>query len=390
VKMVEEFTSVFAEFKASNEEAMVAINASVEKTSVENAAKITTALSSIAKHTAMLEEIEQKVAAGIQDGVQMPPKSVGQMVLASAEYKALGLKPGETPQQGTKLRVEANTIIGQDGGGASDETLVAKDRRAGIVAGAFRALRVTDLLNVVPTTSNAYQYVKEDTFVNNAAETVEGAAKPQSSITFVEATANIRTIAHWIKASNQILADSPALRAYIDNRMTYGVDIREENQLVSGNGTGQNISGMTASGNFVAFTPTATEHALDSSNRAKQAVLTSEYAATGILMNPADWGEIERLKDTNDAYLVGNPFGTITPILWGLPVVLSNAMTAGKFLMSDFITSYDHVRRQGTIIDVGFENDDFTKNLITIRAEKRAALATIRAASTRYGDLNGA
>ncbi len=106
-----------------------------------------------------------------------------------------------------------------------------------------------------------------------------------------------------------------------------------------------------------------------------------------MVMGPADWGAIERLKTSDDAYLIGNPFGGIVPVMWGLPVVITNQMTSGKFLMADFDGSYRHLSRQGTVIDVGYENDDFTKNLVTIRAERRDGLAVLRPASTRYGDL---
>jgi HK97 family phage major capsid protein len=165
------------------------------------------------------------------------------------------------------------------------------------------------------------------------------------------------------------------------------VELREETQIISGNGTGQNISGMTKSGNYTAFTPSSGEQALDGVNRAKYKVIEADYMPTGILLNPTNWGAIERLKGSDNAYLVGNPFGTITPVLWGLPVVASNSMTAGKQLVADFATSYEYAERQSTVIDVGYVNEDFTKNLVTIRAEKRGALATIRPASAYYGDL---
>ena len=286
------------------------------------------------------------------------------------------------------MRVEANTLMGQEGSPLENaDTLVPTDRRPGITPGAFRTLRVKDLLPVIPTTSNAWQFVRELVFTNAAAETAEGAAKPETTLTFEDATVNIRTIAHFIKASNQILADAPALRAYVDTRLRYGVELREEQQIVAGDGTGQNISGMTLAANRTAFTPTTGETALDSVNRAKYAILGADYTPTGIIMNPADWGGIERLKDSQNAYLVGNPFGSIVPMLWGLPVAITNSMTVTNFLMADFMTSYEYIERQSTVVDIGYVNDDFTKNLVTIRAEKRGALASIRKASTRYGSL---
>ena len=286
------------------------------------------------------------------------------------------------------MDVQANTITGQEGSPPENsDILVRPDRKAGIVAGAFRSLRVADLLVGIPTSSNAYEFTRELAFTNNAAETAEGAAKPESDLTFELVTVNVRTIPHYLKTSKQILEDAPRVAAYIDTRLRYGVDAREDLQLLVGDGTGQNISGMTIAANRTAFTPTSGDTALDSLNRAKYAIVGDDYAADGVIMNPADWGAIERLKTSTAEYVVGDPFGSITPVVWGLPVVLSNNMTSGSFQMADFARTYDHVKRSGTTVELGFENDDFTKNLVTMLAEKRAALATLRPASTRFGPL---
>ena len=169
--------------------------------------------------------------------------------------------------------------------------------------------------------------------------------------------------------------------------MRYGVDAREDLQLLVGDGTGQNISGMTIAANRTAFTPTSGDTALDSLNRAKYAIIGADYAADAVIMNPADWGAIERLKTSTAEYVVGDPFGSIIPRVWGLPVVLSNNMTSGSFHMADFATTYDHLNREGTAVEMAFSGNDFTNNLVTIRAEKRTALATLRPASTRFGAL---
>lgn len=387
-----EWGTEMGKFRHATEEANAALKGLVEAQGKDVAGALAAANKAIDQANSVaanLIEIEQKVADfALRDHHSVPMASIGAIVVASAEYKALGLHAGQTPQNGFKLRVEANTLTGQTGSPLENtDTLVPKDRRAGIVPGAFRTLRVRDLIPTVPTNSNAWQFVRELVFTNAAAETAEGAAKPEATLTFEDVTVNIRTIAHWIKASNQILADAPALRAYIDNRLRYGVELREEQQIVAGNGTGQNISGMTASGNFTAFTPTSGDTAIDSVNRAKYAILGADYVPTGVLMNPANWGALERLKTSDDAYLIGDPFGQIFPVLWGLPVVATNSMTSGKLLVADFATSYEYVERSSTVIDVGYVNDDFTKNLVTLRSEKRGALAVIRPASTRYGNL---
>lgn len=388
LKLVQDFTAEFKSFREANDQAIKALEKTAEDKTAEAVTKAEEAVAKVTALAASLTEIEQSVSERLKASAPMPAGSIGQIVVNSAEYKAVAPKPGFSPESGFKLRVEANTITGQTGSPAtSDSTLVPADRQPGIVPGAFRSLRIADLLVTVPTVSNSWEFTRENVWTNNAAETAEAAAKPESVLTFEQLSVPVRTIAHFIKASNQILADAPALRAYIDNRLRYGVEYRLDAQLLNGDGAGQNISGMTNSGNYTAFTPATGDTAIDSLNRAKYAIIAADWAPTGIVMNPADWGAIERLKTDDKAYLVGNPFGTIVPTMWGLPVVVSNAMASGKFLMADFTTSYEHISRMSTVVDIGFVNDDFTKNLVTIRAERRDALATIRPASTRYGFL---
>ena len=377
-----------ASYKEGHENLTAQIKTIVESGEKVNADQLASAEKAAADLTAMadnLVELEQKIAAGMSRGDQAP-QSLGQLYVEADGFKSFASGSGD----GSKFRMEiqASTITGQTGSPPENsDILVEPGRRAGIVAGAFRSLRVADLLTGIPISSNAWDFTREASFTNNAVEVAEAAAKAETDLTFELATVNVRTIAHWIKVSNQILADAPAVAAYIDARMIYGVNAREDLQLLVGDGTGQNISGMTIAANRTAFTPTSGDTALDSLNRAKYAIIGADYAADGVIMNPADWGAIERLKTSDAAYVVGNPFGMITPIVWGLPVVLSNNMTSGSFHMADFATTYDHLQRSGTVVEMGFVNDDFTKNLVTIRAEKRAALATLRPASTRFGAL---
>ena len=347
-------------------------------------AKADAAADEISKVSASILEMEQKLSDKVKAG-SAAPETLGRMVTKADAYKQFA--NGEIQ----KMRVQANTITGQDGSPpVNSDTLVQADRLAGIVPGAFRSLRVKDVLPVGTTSSNAVEYTRELAFTNNAAETAEGAQKPETVLTFELVTANVATIAHFIKVSKQVLDDASALEAYIDNRLRYGVELRYDNQLLNGNGTGQNISGITASGNHTAFTPTTGENALDSINRAIEAVQVADYMPTGIMLNPADWHGIERQKvgTSDDRYVIGNPSGDMGNRLWGLPVVVSNNVTAGKLIVGDFQNAYQVFDRQGTIVEM-FEqdSDNVQKNLLTVRAEARGTLASLVPAAVQYGDL---
>jgi len=337
----------------------------------------------ISAHSARIIELEQKLAEGVKIG-KTAPKTLGQLVIESDSYKQYA--NGFT----TKMRVEANTIIGQEGSPLENSnTIVAPDRLPGIVPGAFRALRLRDVIPSGVTASNAIEYTRENVWTNNAAETAEAASKPESSLTFELLSAPVRTVAHWIKASKQVLEDAPMLASYIDTRMRYGVEYRIDSQLLNGNGTGQNISGLTDTGNYTAFNPVTGDDPIDSINRAIYAVIAADYAPTAILLNPVDWGSIERSKASGSGeYVFGDPGSAVGPRLWGYPVVVTNAMTQGKFMVAAFDIAAQVFNRRGVVVEM-FEQDgdNVQKNLVTIRAEARLALAIYRPASIRYGDL---
>jgi HK97 family phage major capsid protein len=367
------------EKKQSEIDAMLKSAGTESKAAVEAAEKAAKELKAMGDR---LLEIEQKQAEGIKKGYEMP-KTLGESFATSDEFKAFA--EGRT----SKARLEIkNTITGQAGSPpANSDTIVAPQRQSGIVSGAFRNLRIRDVLPFGTTSSNLVEYTRELVFTNAAAETAEGATKPEAALTFELASAPIKTIAHWLKLSKQVMDDAPALASYVDTRLRYGVDLRIDQQLLNGNGSGQNIGGMTKAGNFTAFTPSSGDNAIDSINRAIYLVAGADYNATAIILNPADWGAIERTKTTDDAYVFGAP-QRLAPTLWGLPVVATNTMTQGKFMVGAMDVAYQVWNRQGTTVEMSEADDtNFQKNLVTVRAEARLGLAIYRPASVYYGNL---
>jgi HK97 family phage major capsid protein len=387
-ELVKQAEEAIKAFKTSQKEletelkAQAKANGETSSKALEKAEKLAESLSGI---SAQILDLEQKMADNVKSG-KASVETLGQMVIKSNAFKEYA--QGST----SKMKVQANTIIGQEGSPLENsDTLVAPQRLAGIIPGSFRLLRIRDILPQGTTNSNAVEYVRELAFTNDAAETNEGVTKPESDITFELVTTPVKTIAHWLKSSKQVLDDAPALQSYIDTRLRYGVEYRIDAQILNGNGTNPNISGLTDSGNYTAFTAVTGENALDSINRAIYAVYAADYAPTAIVMNPADWGAIERLKvnaGTDDRYIVGNPTGILGPMLWGLPVIVSNAMTQGNFMVAAFDIAAQVWNRSGVVVEM-FEQDEdnVQKNLLTIRAEARLAVAVYRPASIQYGGL---
>lgn len=387
IQLVGEIKSAMEQMKEANKTVNAALEASVKETGKDAKAAIAAAEASAQKIqslSASIVEMEQKLADGVIKG-KASAETLGQTLIKSESFKQFAA--GNT----NKFRIEANTITGQSGSPAENsDTLVGVNRLAGIVPGAFRTLKVKDLAPNFTTTSNAIEYTRELLFTNGAEETAEGATKPEATLTFELASANVRTVAHWLKLSKQVLDDAPALAGYVDNRLRYGVELKYDSQLLNGAGTSQTITGMTASANRTAFTPTTGETQLDSINRLIEAIRVAEYDCTAIVLNPVDWHKIERIKEgtSYNTYALSNPAQMVTPMLWGKPVVVTNAMTAGYVLGAAFDIAYGVWNRQGVAVEM-FEQDDTNvqKNLVTVRAELRGCLTGFRPASAYYGAL---
>jgi HK97 family phage major capsid protein len=202
--------------------------------------------------------------------------------------------------------------------------------------------------------------------------------KPESGITFDLQAVPIRTIAHWMLASRQILDDAPQMRATIDNELLYDLGVVEDAQLLMGGGTGTDINGVyTQATAFAAGTLTvASPQRIDVIAAAILQNALANLPADGIAVHPADWTAICMTKNANGDYLIGNPQDMVQPRLFGLPVVPTLGMTAGNFLVGAFKRSATLYDRQAKRVEVSTEDaTNFRQNLVTLLAEERVGLA---------------
>lgn len=262
----------------------------------------------------------------------------------------------------------------------------------------LRRLTVRDLLAPGRTSKAVIFYQRETGFTNAAAPVSEGSLKPKSELTFDMVTAAVRTIAHLLDISLQMLDDVDFIQSYIESRMRYGLALVEEAQLLTGSGTGQNLNGLytqaTAyappSGATINGQPAggANEQDLDKLRLALLQVELANAFASGIVLHPTDWASIELLKDSTGQYLFTNPQTTTEPRLWGRPVVSTQAMTQGRFLTGDFKAHAQIFDRQDANVAISFENkDNFERNMATLRVEERLVLAVYRPEAFIKGTL---
>lgn len=381
---------------------LIADNEAGRKTADENKAKLDEALTSQGEIKQQVLDLQQAVAKGLKN-LGAGNDDDGGEIRTALEAAQDGIKDfiehrNQSKQVNIPISRKALTNTGATGIALAYPGDLA---RAGALQPLLRRLTVRDLLAKGRTSKPVLFYIKESGFTNNAAPVSEGSLKPTSEITFDMVTEPVRTIAHLFDISLQMLDDVDFIESYIATRGTYGLKLIEEAQLLTGSGTGQNLSGIyteataysAPSGATINGAPAggAGETDLDKLRLALLQVELANAFATGIVLHPTDWASIELLKDTTNQYLFVNPQNTTTGRLWGRDVVSTASMTQGRFLVGDFAAHAQIFDRQDANVAISFENkDNFARNMATIRVEERLALAIYRPEAFVKGVLESA
>lgn len=318
-----------------------------------------------------LFDLEQKLSSGNLDN----PENKKSFAAQTAEDLT---KSWDGKSSG---KVEVQTFDKALGSGAASAgALIEPQRNAGILMPGLRRLTIRDLLAQGRISSNSLEYVRENVFTNSAAPVAEGNLKPESQLTFTKETATVKTIAHWIQASRQVMDDAPMLESYVNNRLLFGLALVEEGQLLNGDGTGDNLVGLNKVATAYDTTLNATgDTRADQIAHAIFQTSESEFEASGLILNPRDWHAIALLKDADGRYIFGGPAAFAAKVMWGLPVVATKAQAVGTFTVGGFDLASQVWDRMDATVEVSREDrDNFVKNMLTILCEERLALAHYR------------
>ncbi|RRW54817.1 phage major capsid protein [Pseudomonas fulva] len=318
-----------------------------------------------------LFDIEQKLSAGNLDD-PATKKSFAAQTAEDLQKSWDGKSSG---------KVDVKSFDKQLGSGAASAgALIQPQVNPGILMPGLRRLTIRDLLAQGRISSNSLEYVRENVFINSAAPVAEGNLKPESNLTFTKETATVKTIAHWIQASRQVMDDAPMLESYVNNRLLFGLALVEEGQLLNGDGTGDNLVGLNKVA--TAYDATLTAEGDTRADMIAHAIFQtseSEFEASGIILNPRDWHAIALLKDADGRYIFGGPAAFAAKVMWGLPVVATKAQAQGTFTVGGFDLASQVWDRMDATVEVSREDrDNFVKNMLTILCEERLALAHYR------------
>lgn len=341
-------------------------------------AGLTDTLEGVSSKTA---DIAQQVADGVQGNQRGGQKSLGAAVLESHDkIKAFN--------GGTLAINVSNAITTAAGSGGG---LIYNEEERDPVRMPRRRLLIRQLLTQGRVSSDLVKYRKQVIRTNVAAPVAEEGTYQASTYGWGKATAEVKKIGHITHVSEEALADADQLQTEIDSELRYGLDLEEDNQILAGDGTGDNLEGLlTAAPSFVAASGLPNATRIDRLRLAILQVTLEDYIATSMLMNPLDWAAIDLLKvgAADNRYVWGNPGTVSTPILWGKDVVDTTAMTAGEWLVGDLAmaaTYYD--RSEAEILFSTEHGTNFIEDMVTVKARKRAALAQKRPLAMVQGNF---
>lgn len=283
-----------------------------------------------------------------------------------------------------------------------------------ILPGIYRprdyALTARDVLAGGRTTSDTIYFLRELLFTNSAAETAQASTfdvtalgssgrKPESALTFEQASTPVVTIAHWIPITRQALADAAQLQTYVENRLLVGLERRFNSQVWNGAGGGTNLTGIANTSGvqaldaaYFAGDPVLNEgNVYENFDRVLRAAteidLTGDAMMTFAAMNPRDLEKFQTVTNSMGQYMGGGPFavGSVRS-MWGYPIVADRAVTEGTVIAGDGTMAAIFDREDANIL-IDTINDQFVRNMLTILAELRAALAVFRPAGFAIVDL---
>ncbi len=321
-------------------------------------------------------------------------KSLFDRVTEGQEYKALlesgALKSERMPFSAKLADITFGELKALITGGSdtSAGAFITADRQA-YVPQPRRARSILDLITIGSTNSDLVEYARQTAFTNAATEVAEATAvdtgtKPEATIAFAIVQAAVKTIATWIPATRQSMSDAGQLRTIVESQLRYALELRLEDQVVNGNGSGANLTGILQTGS-IQSQAVGSDSVSDAIHKGITKLRLTYIEPSGVGMHPSDWEVVRLSRDGGGsvagtgAYLFGPPSVGGADTLWGLPVAVTPAVPDDTAIVADFRQCVLWMREAAQILATDSHDDFFIKNLVAILAELRAAFGVLNA-----------
>ena len=240
----------------------------------------------------------------------------------------------------------------------------------------------------VPTDQSQVVYLEETTFTNAAAETAEGATKPESTLVFTERTSPVRKIAVTLRITDEVMKDTAGIAAYLNSRLPLMVRLREDQQLINGDGIAPNLKGILNTAGILTQAKGADPTPDAVYKAATQIRVNSFLEPDGVIMHPLDWQDVRLLRTADGIYIFGDPSKSGLSPLFEMRVVLTTRVPQNTAIVGAFKTAASIRVRESMQVQFSTEDqDNFVTNRITILAEIREALVVYRA--TGFAQVTG-
>lgn len=314
-------------------------------------------------------------------------KSIGEQFVESEAYQSV--KEDGAPKQfrishkakGFMRPSEAKATFDA----ASTGLLTDVNYSAGPILVEQQRLTIRDLLPVGQTTQSQVNFIKETSFTNAAAPVAEEGLKPEATFALEDATAPVRKIAVIGRVTDEMWNDYPMLRDYVNQRLRFMVEQEEEDQLLNGNGTTPNLTGILNTTGIQTQALSTNIHETIYKAMTKIRV-NGQFEPSGVVIHPNDWEAVRLAKDGQNQYYGGGPFmgpygngGIARDFIWGLPVVVTTAIAEGTGLVGAFRLGAQIWQREGITVEAtNTHEDDFQYNRMAIKVEERLALTVYR------------
>jgi HK97 family phage major capsid protein len=227
------------------------------------------------------------------------------------------------------------------------------------------------------------------------AATPETLIKPEMYVAYDLQTEAVKTLAHWIPASRQIMSDASALSGRINDRLVFGLKFSEEYHILYGDGSSRQLQGILTDAGRQTYAWSAgglDDTKVDAIRRAATKAALAYYPVNGVVLHPNDWEDIELLKGSDKHYIwVTVPDGAGVMRVWGIPVVVTTAINEGEFALGAWGMGATLWDREMATVRVAEQHEDFfIRNMVLVLAEERLAQTVERPEAFVHGSFDSA
>lgn len=338
-----------------------------------------------------LAALQQRAAAPVVSTDSA--KTIGEKFISAKGFAEFKKSIPSDKRANFRLELAANPVTTQASNTATRSTL-GQPAELGLVTDPRTVLNIESLFPHITIDTGSYQYIKmvrANTLTATGPGVVaEGAAKPESNYSGSIQTGTIKTIATWIKMTEQMIADDGNIAAFINEDLRQQLNEVIESQIVTGTGSGQ-LTGMTASGNYTDYTSAAGlvtgDTVIDIVIKVKSAMEAAGVRGLTLLLNSKSWCNVLTAKNANKDYLIPGIVDIPAQRIWGVPVVLNPNVPNDKYFLGNFAQAGKVIERANLAVEMDRTEDDFIKNLMTLRMERRLDFEIMQPKAIAYGDF---